>query len=281
VTWFLISDSPQVQRQRFTVLSKQLHCDCFACSAPNAMWYVNTAAPQHYIYIDLEASNSGAEPKQVDDLAHGVAAMSSQCPATSCVMPQLRCVQVRRMAHRYFGPKLVTFADATVDHILVPRSTSDTQSILAHAAGEAWLFSLADFHIISYESAFGRMGAMLACNWDNIVQLDNTNMASQQHNLTYLANVSDPHTSNGTQQNSTAGRRLLGYTLEFSGNITNTTAGVQQCKEWSQPNGPAFCWPEDEDTVNDRFSGKSLRETCTNPAVLDAVTSAWVGIRRR
>jgi hypothetical protein len=176
------------------------------------------------------------------------------------------------MAHRYFGPKLVTFADATVDHILVPRSTSDTQRILAHAAGEAWLFSLADFHIISHDSAFGRMGAMIACSWDNIVQLDNWELTEKHHNLTYVDNDSILHTDNGTAQNQTGGRHLL--------DTTNSTAGVQECKERSQPSGPAFCWPGDEDTAKDRVSGKSIKDTCMHPADLNTVSTTWVGIRR-
>jgi hypothetical protein len=115
------------------------------------------------------------------------------------------------MAHRYLGPKLVTFADATVDHILVPRSTSDTQSILSHAAGEAWLFSLADFHIVSHESGFGRMGAMIACNWDNIVQLDNWELDTKRHNLTYWLEPEEEaqHTRANTHHNNTAGILLL------------------------------------------------------------------------
>jgi hypothetical protein len=166
------------------------------------------------------------------------------------------------MAHRYLGPKLVTFADATVDHILVPRSTSNTQSILAHAAGEAWLFSLADFHIISFESAFGRMGAMLASNWESIVQLDNRFSSARHVNLTYTdrpANTSEARTDNATLQ---------------------ATQGVD-CKERSQPQGPAFCWPGDDvDKAVDVFSGKSLKETCETPHALSRVATTWVGVRR-
>ena len=35
------------------------------------------------------------------------------------------------------------------------------------AVGEAWLFSLADAHIISKTSSFGKLGALLAAHWDS------------------------------------------------------------------------------------------------------------------
>jgi hypothetical protein len=44
------------------------------------------------------------------------------------------------------------------------------------AAGELWLFSLADLHVISKGSSYGRVGAMLAASWQNVFSLDSPAM---------------------------------------------------------------------------------------------------------
>jgi hypothetical protein len=43
---------------------------------------------------------------------------------------------------------------------------------LMAAAGEMWLFSLADMHIITKGSSYGRVGAMLAASWQNVFSMD-------------------------------------------------------------------------------------------------------------
>ena len=42
---------------------------------------------------------------------------------------------------------------------------------LQSAAAEAWLFSLADAHVISQDSSFGRLGALLSGQWGGVYEL--------------------------------------------------------------------------------------------------------------
>jgi hypothetical protein len=74
-------------------------------------------------------------------------------------------VHIRQLAREKFGDKLVTnVGKAKVQHIGVNRNAEEKEEaskrpIFVAAAGEIWLFSLADFHVISRFSGYGRVGA--------------------------------------------------------------------------------------------------------------------------
>jgi hypothetical protein len=72
---------------------------------------------------------------------------------------------VRRSAKAKYGQQLLTSLDTVVEHILLDSQHKDLG--LMSAVGEAWLFSLADAHIISKTSSFGKLGALLAAQWDS------------------------------------------------------------------------------------------------------------------
>jgi hypothetical protein len=72
---------------------------------------------------------------------------------------------VRRSAKAKYGDRVLTSLDTVVEHILLDSRHHDLG--LMSAAGEAWLFSLADAHVISEQSSFGKMGALLSAHWDS------------------------------------------------------------------------------------------------------------------
>lgn len=72
-------------------------------------------------------------------------------------------VALRQYVYKQYGAKVVTSLEAEVKHISMDTSSSD--HALMQAAGEMWLFSLADVHVISQASCFGRVGAVLSEHW--------------------------------------------------------------------------------------------------------------------
>jgi hypothetical protein len=64
-----------------------------------------------------------------------------------------------------FRSKLVTSMDVVVEHIQDDAQHGDLGLMVA--AGEAWIFGLANVHIMSWDSTFGKLGAMVSCSWDS------------------------------------------------------------------------------------------------------------------
>ncbi len=90
-----------------------------------------------------------------------MADISSDCRLTG----HPAALQVRRSALASFGSKLVTSTDVVVEHIQDDARHGDLGLMVA--AGEAWIFGLANVHIMSAESSFAKLGAMVSCNWDS------------------------------------------------------------------------------------------------------------------
>eukprot|EP00877_Chromochloris_zofingiensis_P001650 jgi/Chrzof1/11486/UNPLg00418.t1 len=88
---------------------------------------------------------------------------------------------MRRWAKDTFGNKVVSAEDIVVEHVDLGAKHGNTGLIAA--AGEMWINSLADYHIISRPSTFGRVGAMLSASWDNICVLEPYDTATKSCSL--------------------------------------------------------------------------------------------------
>ena len=77
-------------------------------------------------------------------------------------------LSVRQEAMHAFGDQLVTKLDQP-GH--VAREGSPRQAMI-QAAGEHWLFGMADFHVISAFGSFGRSGALRSRQWHSVYSLD-------------------------------------------------------------------------------------------------------------
>ena len=75
---------------------------------------------------------------------------------------------VRRLAKDRLGDKLLTEVDTLSNHIACEVGNCDPDqqaSALRRAVGDLLSFSMADYHVYSMNSGFGRLGAWLSFSW--------------------------------------------------------------------------------------------------------------------
>jgi hypothetical protein len=85
---------------------------------------------------------------------------------------------LRAAAKQRYGAKLLTDTSTVTQHAdcksfnpgACSKDAMDTA--IQHSIGQLLTFSLADFHIMSKESGFGRMGAWMAGRYDNLFEFD-------------------------------------------------------------------------------------------------------------
>ena len=89
--------------------------------------------------------------------------------------------QLRKAAKLVYGDKLITDDELQMSHPDCHQnraggSTTCQQTAmdeaLQHSLGAMLTFSLTDYHVITGQSGFGRLGAWLSGRWDNIYQVD-------------------------------------------------------------------------------------------------------------
>ena len=79
-------------------------------------------------------------------------------------------VEVRKQAKAKYGDLLMTKLDSP-GHSKHTTGTEQIQAMI-YAAGEHWLFGMADYHIISNMNSFGKSGALRSRKWHSIYQMD-------------------------------------------------------------------------------------------------------------
>lgn len=84
---------------------------------------------------------------------------------------------IRRAAKERYGEKVLTrTGDEDGEQLTLGHTTwggaDGKQDVFVSAAGENWLFGMADYHIISQLSGFGRTGAVRSMRWKNIWTMD-------------------------------------------------------------------------------------------------------------
>ena len=85
---------------------------------------------------------------------------------------------LRRLAKARLGDKLLTDIETTTAHVACNRGTCvpEQQGLaLRYAVGDLITFSMADFHIYSKKSGFGRIGAWMSLNWHHHYEIDINN----------------------------------------------------------------------------------------------------------
>ncbi|WIA34815.1 hypothetical protein OEZ86_013113 [Tetradesmus obliquus] len=84
----------------------------------------------------------------------------------------------RRAARQKYGDKVLTDDELQLMHVACHLNDdpslcqqSNLESAVQHSVGEMLSFSLTDYHIITQNSGFGRVGAWLSGRWGNIYEL--------------------------------------------------------------------------------------------------------------
>ena len=77
-------------------------------------------------------------------------------------------LNVRKQAKHVYGEQLMTKVDQP-GH--VGKGAPQRQAMI-QAAGEHWLFGMANFHIISSRGSFGRSGALRSRQWHSVYSMD-------------------------------------------------------------------------------------------------------------
>mmetsp|Transcript_6767 Transcript_6767/g.18159 ORF Transcript_6767/g.18159 Transcript_6767/m.18159 type:complete len:480 (-) Transcript_6767:609-2048(-) len=108
----------------------------------------------------------------------------------------------QRLKDRY-GPRILTNTTVVVEHTVKSDVRSDSPFL--QAAGELWLFSLTDHHILTRTSGFGKVGAMLSAagpshiyqvfqpmNFFNLVALSNRKQVMWWHSRKCTPEFADP-----------------------------------------------------------------------------------------
>lgn len=82
---------------------------------------------------------------------------------------------LRRLAKSRLGPKLLTDVDTSTAHVACNSGTCipERQGLaLSYAVGDLMTFSMADFHVYSRDSGFGRIGAWMSLHWHHHYEID-------------------------------------------------------------------------------------------------------------
>ena len=88
---------------------------------------------------------------------------------------------LRRLAKAQLGAKLLTDVETTTAHVACEAGNMDTcdpeQQALAlrYAIGDIMTYSMADIHVYSKNSGFGRIGAWMSLHWHNHYAIDVSN----------------------------------------------------------------------------------------------------------
>lgn len=80
-------------------------------------------------------------------------------------------VYLRRLVQRAYGSKVLTSLDPHYLRYGSARAQDPSSSLLT-AAGELWLFSLVDYHVLSLNSNFGAAGALWSRRWHHMYNLN-------------------------------------------------------------------------------------------------------------
>lgn len=90
-------------------------------------------------------------------------------------------LQLRKQAAAALGGKLLTSLQAPVQHTRKVKGTEGEKvAVFRTAAAEMWLYSLADYHIMTTGSGFGRIGSYISGHWH------------QLYAVTYKKNSAEP-----------------------------------------------------------------------------------------
>ena len=79
-------------------------------------------------------------------------------------------LQVRQQAKTEYGKLLITKVDSP-GHSKHTEGSEQIRSMI-YAAGEHWLFGMADYHVISNVNSFGKSGALRSRKWHSMYQMD-------------------------------------------------------------------------------------------------------------
>jgi hypothetical protein len=79
-------------------------------------------------------------------------------------------LDIRSLSKTAYGDKLLVKLDEP-SHVAGMTGHEQNQAMIA-AAGEHWLFGLADYHVISSIGGFGRSAALRAQTWNTVYKLD-------------------------------------------------------------------------------------------------------------
>ena len=79
-------------------------------------------------------------------------------------------LSIRQEAHKLYGEQLITKLEQP-GHTAAGKH-GRLQRAMIHAAGEHWLFGMADFHVISSSGSFGRSAALRSRRWHSVYTLD-------------------------------------------------------------------------------------------------------------
>ena len=85
---------------------------------------------------------------------------------------------LRRLAKARLGDKLLTDVETNTAHVACNQGTCvpEQQGLaLRYAIGDLITFSMADFHVYSKKSGFGRIGAWMSLNWHHHYAIDVSN----------------------------------------------------------------------------------------------------------
>ena len=87
-------------------------------------------------------------------------------------------LDIRSLTKNTYGDRVLVKLDEP-SHV-AGMSGSEQQEGMIAAAGEHWLFGMADYHVISSIGGFGRSAALRSQGWDTIYELDVYQMKSVQ-----------------------------------------------------------------------------------------------------
>lgn len=98
---------------------------------------------------------------------------------------------LRKAAAEQFGAKLLTDTERKAVHPDCtsnnPRECQSVELAMVHAMGQLFTFSMADYHIVTRNSGFGRLGAWMSGHWDNIYELTNADSTCEPSQPTSAA----------------------------------------------------------------------------------------------